>query len=471
MLEYLRNAADKTWAKVLMFILIFSFVGWGAAEWIFSGGTRDTTILTIGGETVSVQQFNAEKSKQLSMMTKDQQRLVYTDPIKAGELSQSILQTLTMNQLALNKAKDFGFVVSDKRIANEIRTQYPEFQNQGQFSQVLFDMVLRNSGITEQEFANILRASILRQMAIGSTTVPLKIPDFAVTAAYNARYAKREIQYSVVLFKDFVGAVPTDEQLKDYYAQHPKMLPETRSVSYVFVSANMDKPDEYDAGFKKAQGLEDMIISGETMEHSANKMKAKYVKLPKIARNGNMNDKLITPEIISKIFSLDIGQESELIELKKGFIILRVDDIISEHTAEFESVKKDLIADWKKSQQRKNAYVKANETLLKLNNKEDISGLKKSIITRTEGAPLQVLSSVFAENIGNNILVETSDAFYVVRIVNETAPQMNSKMADTIRKELEKMSLRYTQDDYIQFLKRHYSVKFNEKTFNRFINR
>jgi hypothetical protein len=38
-----------------------------------------------------------------------------------------------------------------------------------------------------------------------------------------------------------------------------------------------------------------------------------------------------------------------------------------------------------------------------------------------------------------------------------------------LRKELEKMSVRFVTDDYTQFLKHNYPVKVHEKTFNRFI--
>ena len=58
MLEYLRNAADKPVAKALMFVLIFSFVGWGAAEWIFGGASSDTSLVHVGSADVSLQQFN-----------------------------------------------------------------------------------------------------------------------------------------------------------------------------------------------------------------------------------------------------------------------------------------------------------------------------------------------------------------------------------------------------------------------------
>ena len=163
MLEYLRNAADKPVAKVLMYVLIFSFVGWGAAEWIFGTSARDTNLISVGGEQVSVQQFNNERSRELASMSKDEQRTAYTDPAKASALTNSVMSNLTTNQLILNRARDLRFVVSDKRIADEVRAN-PQFQVNGEFSPWMFEMVLQNSGLNEQDIVNALRGNVLRQM-------------------------------------------------------------------------------------------------------------------------------------------------------------------------------------------------------------------------------------------------------------------------------------------------------------------
>ena len=280
MLEYLRNAADKPVAKVLMFILIFSFVGWGAAEWIFGSSSRDTTLLSVGSADISVQQFNNEKSRQLSAMSKDEQRATYTDPAKATALTNSVMAKVTLDQLALNRAHDLGFVVSDKRIADEIKS-YPEFMDNGEFVPWKFDYILQNSGLSEQDFANYLRADVLRNMTLSSVGVAMNVPEFAVDAAYNARYARREINYATVKFSGFKVGDATEDELKTYYAQNPLVVPETRNISYVFVAADMNKPDIYDEKFKVAQQIEDMIISGDSMKTAADKHKATFAKLKK----------------------------------------------------------------------------------------------------------------------------------------------------------------------------------------------
>lgn len=468
MLEYLRNAADKPLAKVLMFILIFSFVGWGAAEWIFGSASRDTTLVTVGDADLSVQHFNNERSSQLSEMTKDEQRAAYTDPAKASALTASVMAKITVDQLTLNRAKDLGFVVSDKRIADEIKSR-PEYQANGEFSPFMFEMLVQGAGLTEQDIANALRGNMLREMVIGMTGEKIAVPGFAVDAAYNARYSKRGVDYATVKFADYKIGEPNDEQLRAYYDQNPHVVPETRSVSYVFLAADMSKPDIYDEKFKVAQQIEDMIISGDSMKTAADKHKAKYVTIKDVERGKKLSDKILSDDLVAKLFAMESGSESELLELKDGFVILRVDDVVAQHNAEFSDVKKSLVSGWKKSEQRKKAYVDANEKLIAMKNGEKIKNLKNANVTRTEGAPLAVLNSVFAGHEGDSALTEDESAFYIVHVGKNVMPKPDAKKKEALRKEMEKMAQRFVTDDYTQFLKREYPVKVNQKTFDRFI--
>ena len=132
-------------------------------------------------------------------------------------------------------------------------------------------------------------------------------------------------------------------------------------------------------------------------------------------------------------------------------------------------MKKSLVGDWKKAEQRKQAYGAANEKLIALKNGEAIKGSKNAEVTRTEGAPLAVLNSVFAGKAGEASIAEDADAFYVVRVGDTVMPKEDKAKKDALRKELENMSVRFVTDDYTRFLKAEYPVKVNEKTFNRFI--
>lgn len=471
MLEYLRNAADKPLAKFLIAILAFSFVGWGVAEWVFGGSRGDTTLVRVGNADVTMQEYNAERSRALAQMTREQQRAVYTDAQTGAQFTARVLGDLSTQRMVENRANDLGFVVTDGRIAREIR-EFPEFQSNGRFSAYLFDVVLNNSGYSEDAFANVLRNQVLRGYVLGPIAVPMNVPQFALTAAYNARYGQKKIEYATVKFSDFKVGQPTDAQLQEYYAAHPQIVPEYRSVSYVLIPAEMSKPDSYDAALANAQKVEDDIIAGESMATAAKRHNAKYVSLKSFAADGRPADAILTDKMVAKIFDMDAGLESELTETKQGFVIVRVDKIDPQHNAEFASVKKNLIADWQRDAQRKQAYVRANEILVDLNKDGKFAGKKLSTksatVSRTSGAPTDVLVAAFRANANDNSIVSAADAFYVLHTGDAVAPTVDTKKMADLRKELATTQSREITDDYNSFLIRTYPVKINHKVYDKF---
>ncbi len=467
MLEYLRNASEKPVAKILISILAFSFVGWGVAEWIFGNVANDNTLVHVGDTEISAQEFNLEKSRALAQLSRDEQRAIYTDTTTQNAFSKQILTKMTTKQMAENRADDLGFVVSDKRIAHEIRS-FPEFQVNGEFSTLAFDTVLNNSGYSEAAFADVLRGNVLRSMVLGTVGVDVPVPEFAVRAAYDARYGEREIEYATIKYSDFDVAAPSDEQLAEYYKQNPQIVPETRNVSYVIIPAEMSQPDKYDAGYAIAVKFEDDIIAGEPMADAAKAHGAKYVDLGTFDRDNRPVDKVLTDTMTAKIFDMDAELESEMIETNDGFVFLRVNKITPSHTAEFESVKKSLMGDWKRAEQKKQAYVRANEVLTDFKSNGKLANGKSATVSRTSGAPTDVLVAAFRGDAGEKSIVPSSDAFYVLNIKDSIAPKMDTKKMADLRNEMQTMSKSGIMDDYNSFLMRKYPIEINEKIFNRF---
>jgi len=466
MLEYLRNAAEKPVAKILIGILAFSFVGWGVAEWIFGGTVGDNTIVRVGGEKITMQQFTTARSQQLASMSRDAQRAIYTDPAAGHAFGTGVLANLTAQAMANNRASDLGFVVTDRRVAAEIRA-YPEFQENGHFSPVLFDRVLMNSGYSESDFAAVIRAQILRSMALGAVAVPVPVAKFASDAVYNARYGKREIKYLPVRFADFKVDAPTDEQLRDFYAQNPHVMPETRSVSYVLIPAKMNQPDEYDAALSKAQHVEDDIIAGDTLRAAATRHGVKFVDLGTFERAKRPNDSLLSDAMLARVFSMDAGMESELIETPTGFVIVRVDEINPQHNAEYDAVKSGLADDWRRAQQRKQAYVRANELLTAMKKGEDVAGVTNATVSRTAGAPINVLATVYGMALGDAAIAEDSDAFYVTALVREIPAAVDEKRMKSVSDAVRTASATEITDDYDAFLKRTYPVHVNDRVYSK----
>ena len=468
MLEYLRNASEKPIAKVLITILAFSFIGWGVAEWIFGNVMSDTTLVRVGGEKVSVQQYNLERTRELANMTKDEMRNVYIDPVAAQKFQNDIISKLTTQTMVENRGRDMGFIVSDRRIAREIR-EYPEFQDNGQFSASKFDSVLGNSGYSEAEFAEILRANVLRSMVLGAVGSQIKTPNFATKAMYNARYAARDIEYTTISFDDFNVGKPSDDDLRKYYSSHPQTVDETRVASYVLIPADMAKPDEYSDAYDTAVKVEDAIIGGDSLQDAASANKSKFVSIKPFSAKKLPTDDVLTDAMISKLFTMDEGTESELIETKSGFVIMRLDKINPAHTAAFDSVKDNLAGEWMVSEKEKQAYVRANEILVDTKSGKQMPNKKSVTVSRADGAPDDVLVAAFKNAVGSSVIVPSKNAFYVLTVKSDSKPKADSKKMADLEKEVTKMSSRNVTDDYNSFLIRENPVKINEKVYRRFL--
>jgi hypothetical protein len=463
--------SGKPVAKILIGILMFSCVGWGVAEWVLSNTSREGTLIKVGDTVITPGQFNNERTREMARLSRPEQKKIYTEPEYANAFLENVIKDLTNNAMVENRAADLGFIVTDKRVIHEIR-MFPEFKDKkGSFSPELFMRLLDGSGFTEEQFADYLRSQILRSMVLGSMSVPVKVPDFEVKVAYNARYGEKVIDYTEVKFSDFKIENPTEKSLREFYNNNPKMIPESRVVSYVLVPAKMDKPDSYDAGYTNAQKLEDEIISGESMAAAAKKVNAKFVLLPSFSKEKRPTNQLLTDSIVSKIFSMEQGLESEIMETKQGFVIMRVEKINSEYAADFKSVKDSLVSSWKAEEQKKKAYLKANDLLITLNKTKVLKDKKTTTISRMKGAPTDVLVAAYSTGAVNNAIVPSKNAFYVLHIVKEIEPKVdNAKMA-TMRKEIQSIKTRQVLADYNAFLIREYPVKINEKVFQKLFGR
>jgi len=468
MLEYLRNAADKPVAKVLMGILIFSFVGWGVAEWVFGLSSSDTTLMRVGGAKVSIQQYSNMKSNELAALSREEQRKVYTDPVAMSALQDGVIKKIATIKRIEKHADDLGYVVSDHKIANEIRA-IPQFQENGKFSPAAFDVVLRNSGLTESDVANDIRMKAVNKMVNAPIDEKIRTPKFAVRAAYNARGASRTIDLATVKFADFDVKSPTEEQLREFYKQNPHRVAETRNISYVMLPTKMDQPDEYEKNLKIAQKMEDDIIGGETLAAAAKAHNAKFKQYENVTAQKLPDDKFFDNAMIARVFDMDAGVESEMIETRDGFVIVRIDKITPEHNAEFDSVKKDLTNEWTRAERRKLAYVRANELLVDLNKIGKLDNKKTLNVTRTDGAAPAVLVAAFKNGIGENAIADDAESFYVLHIEKEKLPAVDDKKLESMNTEISKMSAGHIRADFDAYLEREYPIKINEKTYNRFV--
>jgi peptidyl-prolyl cis-trans isomerase D len=488
MLEQMRKASETVVAKVLMGILMFSFVGWGVASWIFGETSSDDSIIRVGGDSVKIADFETEKNRQIAQMEKAMKKQLYTDKVIGFYFSQQVLSNLASRMLLEKRAEDIGLGVSDQAIASMIKNA-PEFQSNGFFSTENFDQVLMANNVSEAKFVDILRRQVLREMILTGVSEGVNAPQFMDDVLYGLKYENRKIDYAAIRFDDYsVSEKPTEDDLKRIYAAAKQMIPEYRTISYVKISANMENPDEYDAAYTKVQKLEDSLISGDTLAEAAKKVSGKVVELEPItiqrknAKGKEVSDAAIKSEqILNDIFAMQAGEDTPAVELTDGFAIIRVEKVDLARAVPMEEMKDQLTKLWIDEEKQKKAYIKANALLSELNQNPD-AGFKASAkkagtnnyqlnatVTRfmTSIFPEEVLNQSFSAPVGKNLLISGNRAFYVAHVKSAFVPKVDAAKMKSIETEANATLSKMILDDYTGFLGRQYPIKTNEKVFNR----
>ncbi|WP_417308757.1 SurA N-terminal domain-containing protein [Devosia sp.] len=237
MLNALRNLA-RTWiGKILGLLLIVGLAGFGISNVIFTLGTN--SVASVGGEEISVRDFQRAYNSQLNAMAQRIGRVPTTEEAVASGLVSNVIGQLS-NDVAVNSlAKDMGLGASDARLAELLRQDSSFFNALGNFDRTNFERVLEQSGYTEAEYFELQANAARRQQLIAGLLADPPAPTAAT--ALLGRYAgdTRTVDY-FVLNTAFLPPVeaPTDEELQAYLEENQSRFrtQETRVVDVLALS-------------------------------------------------------------------------------------------------------------------------------------------------------------------------------------------------------------------------------------------
>ena len=127
--------------------------------------------------------------------------------------------------------------ISDQELARYIQT-LPTFQKDGRFLPDVYYRYVRSLGFTPQAFEEHLRDDLGMQKLIESVNVKVQLSDEEIKAAYIKQHGPVRLALVVIAPATLEGQVAsgiTDEDLRRYYQSHPSSvaIPAKRTVEFV----------------------------------------------------------------------------------------------------------------------------------------------------------------------------------------------------------------------------------------------
>ena len=384
MMDNLRAAANHVVLKIILGLIIVSFILTGVGNYLIGGNNNYAA--KVNGQEISRAQFEnavAGERNRMQQQLGDQFSELAANEGYMKAMRQQVLQRLIDESLLDQYAKKLGLGISDEQIKQAIFKQ-AAFQNNGKFDNARYNALIGQMGMTPDQYANALRNQLTTQQlinAIVGTDFMLsgETDELAAlvsqqrlvreaTIDVNALAAKQQVsddeinnyyqqnksrfiapeQYRVSYIKLDAAAMPatvSDEEIQAYYDQHQDQFTQPQRNRYSVIQTKTEA---------EAQAVLEALKNGGDFAALAKEKSADIIS----ARNGGDMGWLepsTTPEELKNAGLKEKGQLSGVIKSSVGFLVARLDDVQPAQTKPLAEVR-DVITDKVKQEKGLDAY-------------------------------------------------------------------------------------------------------------------
>jgi peptidyl-prolyl cis-trans isomerase D len=493
MMQSIRAGTQNTGFRLLIFMIILSFAGFGLEQVIF--GSSGTSVAEVNGTEITPQELQVAiegQKRQLMQIFGDNidPEMLDDDRIRPRALEEMIERTVL-----LQAATDNAMVASSRAIG-EIVGSIEAFKVDGAFNADQYKVVLANAGYSPERF----RREQAQQIILSQLQQGVLASDFVtnteLAAAAVATAEERDVRYLIVA-NELLGASSevSQESVREVYDRDPSRWTSEASVVADYIMVSRDDflaPVDSDALEEQFQSVQEeytvaeqtliahiLLIQGddETVEtytrridDVASRIAAgeNFAELAdevsddvgSAALGGELGftDGTVFPEPMeAAISSLDVGEVSAGVETDAGTHFIRIQERVAGETPDYEQLKADLAKSMQEAEAEQTLLVTVDELRELSFNAADLQQPADALsltVVRSAPVSLSMGEGVFAESAvretlfseevyeaGNNsaILELSGNRFVVVRVAEKRPAEILpfSKVANTIRGDLE----------------------------------
>ncbi|WP_343711354.1 peptidylprolyl isomerase [Kosakonia radicincitans] len=356
MMDNLRAAANHVVLKIILGLIIVSFILTGVGNYLIGGNNNYAA--EVNGQEISRSQFeNAVTSERNRMAQQlgDQFSELAANENYMKSVRQQVLNRMIDEALLDQYAKKLNLGISDEQVKKAIFSTQA-FQANGKFDNNRFNAIVNQMGMSADQYAQALRNQLTSQQlinAVAGTDFMLK----GETDELAALVAQQRVVRQAVIDVNALAAKQTasDDEVTSYYDQNKSrfIAPEQFRVSYIKLDATAMQENATDAEiqayydqhqdqFTQPQRNRYSVIQAKTEDDAkavldelnkgadfATVAKAKSTDIISARNGGDMGwlEEGTTPDELKNAGLKEKGQLSGVIKSSVGFLVARLDDI------------------------------------------------------------------------------------------------------------------------------------------------
>lgn len=241
MMDRIREGSTGLVVKIILGLIIFSFVFAGVGSYLVGGS--QPLAAKVGEREITRNDFEQVYQNERNRMQSQLGEYFSTllgDPAYVEQFRKSVLDRMVNDALLDNQAQDLGLRVSDEQIRQAIISM-PQFQKDGKFDEEIFNISLRRAGFSSESFAEYLRQDLVRNQLV----LALESTEFTLSNEVEAQNAletqQREIRTITLNTADFANQAEISEgEITEYYNANKQQFirPEQVKVAYIELSGD-----------------------------------------------------------------------------------------------------------------------------------------------------------------------------------------------------------------------------------------
>ncbi len=450
MLDAIRNHTQGWIAKLILALITIPFALFGIDSYFNDAGSN-VAVVTVNGDKISWQEYDNAVDAERNRKQSEGQKV----DVESAEFKQSVLYDLITRRLVNEEIRNSNFKISDEQLTEYIFAN-PIFQENGKFSEDMYQKFLVDKNLSATKFENGTRSDLLTQQAHDSLAMLVSIPKGVAEQTLKFAHQQRDVSVAEIKTAQFISQVNvTPAQVKAYYDLHKDKfkVPEQVKLEFAVLSAadmvsQMKVTDAevkafYDENAAKFQGDEQRQAShiligygvGATAaEKTAAKDKAadilaqlkknpkrfeelamKNSQDPGSATKGGALPSFSRGEMVKPFedaaYNMKVSQISDLVESEYGYHIIRLDEI-TDQAPTFEGMKAQIKGEliWQKAQAKyaelsedfKNTVYEQSGSLKPAADKFGLQLQTSGWLSREDGAKLfkdKLMNMVFSDEV------------------------------------------------------------------------
>ncbi len=364
MLTALREGARSTVAKIFLIIVSIAVVA-GLGFGGFIGNIGQRTVLAVGDAEISAETFQIALQRRISQLSQQLGTGLTLEQARLFGLDQQLLGQLASEAALDSETERLNIGVSDGRLAERIASD-PIFLQTGGFNRQFFQQVLRQYGITEDDFVADTRSFSARQQLAQGLVGGMQPAQTMLEVANTFANELRTVSF-LTLDEASLGErpEPTEEELRAYFNEFSGeySAPEFRSIAYITLSeadladpaavSAADVQAAYEAELEQltragqrnitqllfqdnleASAAQERLANGETLEDlQADGLDMTVTELGPVQRSA-----ILDASAGDAAFALEAEGPTDVIEGRFGNVIMLVNSIIADGITPLEEV-------------------------------------------------------------------------------------------------------------------------------------